>query len=221
MTDSLKLWGRATSYNVQKVAWVIGELGLSCQRIDKGGAFGGLEDPDYIAMNPNKRVPTLADGDRVLWESNAICRYLVAAYATGANLKIQNLKSQTVQDHAQADMWMEWFQSTLYANSIALFYQVVRLPTAQRDEAKRQRLQVELGEALAIFDQALEDRRFILGDQLSLGDIPTGAFLYRYFKMEIARPPLPNLARYYADLAKRPAYQAAVMVDYSALRAGS
>ena len=209
----LKLWGRATSYNVQKVAWIIAELGLSCSRIDAGGAFGGLDNPEYIALNPNKRVPTLIDGQQVLWESNAICRYLVDAYAVHPNLKCL-----TAQDRAQADMWMEWFQNNLYTNSIAIFYQTVRLPPNQRSVEKRDVHLHSLAAAFEIFDARLKDHKFILGDQLTLGDIPTGAFLFRYFTMDIERPPLPHLERYYNDLKQRPAYQDAVMVDYSSLR---
>lgn len=213
MGPMLKLWGRATSYNVQKVAWVLAELDLDHTRIDAGGAFGGLDDPDYIALNPNKRVPTLIDGDLVLWESNAICRYIVDAYAT-----YPTLKCRTATKHGQADMWMEWFQSTVYTNSIAIFYQTVRLPPSKRSVQKRNALLCALTEALGIFEASLKDRQFILGDHLTLGDIPTGAFLYRYYTMDIERPHLPHLERYYEDLKKRSAYQDAVMVDYSSLR---
>ena len=213
MDPVLKLWGRATSYNVQKVAWIIAELGLPCSRIDAGGAFGGLDDPEYIALNPNKRVPTLIDGQQVLWESNAICRYLVDAYAVPPNLKCL-----TALDRAQADMWMEWFQNNLYTNSIAIFYQTVRLPPSQRSVEKRYALLHALASAFEIFDARLKHHKFILGDQLTLGDIPTGAFLFRYFTMDIERPSLPHLERYYNDLKQRPAYQDAVMVDYSSLR---
>lgn len=213
METMLKLWGRATSYNVQKVAWIIAELDLPCRRIDVGGAFGGLDDPEYIALNPNKRVPTLADGDQVLWESNAICRYLVDAYATPTTLG-----RATAQGRAQADMWMEWFQNNVYTNSIAIFYQTVRLPPSQRSAEKRAALVAALADALQIFDDGLKGRQFILGDRMSLGDIPVGAFLYRYFTMDIERPPLSNLERYYGALTQRPAYRDAVMVDYSGLR---
>jgi glutathione S-transferase len=213
MEATLKLWGRATSYNVQKVAWIIAELELPCDRIDAGGAFGGLDDPDYIAMNPNKRVPTLLDGDQILWESNAICRYLVDAY--GANVI---LKAETAQGRAQADMWMEWFQNNAYSNSIALFHQVVRMPPSQRSPEKCGEILKTLNDALGVFDANLKDRAFILGNQLSLGDIATGAFLYRYFTMEIERPPFAHLERYYGALKQRPAYRDAVMVDYSSLR---
>ena len=213
MEPTLKLWGRATSYNVQKVAWVIAELGLNCDRIDAGGAFGGLDDPNYIALNPNKRVPTLIDGDLVLWESNAICRYLVDAYAAHPTMKCQ-----TATDHALADMWMEWFQSTVYTNSIAIFYQTVRLPPSKRSVQKRDALLRALTDALHIFDAHLANRRFILGDQLTLGDVPTGAFLYRFYTIDIDRPHLPHLERYYQDLKNRSAYRDAVMIDYSSLR---
>ncbi len=77
----LQIWGRANSVNVQKVLWCLRELDLAYERIDAGMAFGRNREPDYLAMNPNGRIPTLADGDFVLWESNSIMRYLVIAYA--------------------------------------------------------------------------------------------------------------------------------------------
>ncbi|MEP2780859.1 MAG: glutathione S-transferase [Pseudoruegeria sp.] len=213
MKPNLKLWGRATSYNVQKVAWIIAELDLSCPRIDAGGAFGGLDDPEYIAMNPNKRVPTLIDGDLVLWESNSICRYLVNAYG-----KPGHLCGLTAKDNAQADMWMEWFQNNAYSNFIALFHQLVRLPPSQRSPQKRATLLAALNETVQIFDEGLDGRRYIQGNELTLGDIPMGSFLYRYYTLDIERPLMPNLERYYADLKQRSAYRDAVMVDYSSLR---
>src|SRR5260370_17919299 len=80
----IRIWGRANSVNVQKALWCLSELGLSYERIDAGMAFGRNHDADYLAMNPNARVPTLVDGDFVLWESNSIMRYLVLAYAQGS-----------------------------------------------------------------------------------------------------------------------------------------
>jgi glutathione S-transferase len=213
MKQEIKMWGRATSVNVQKVAWVLAELELDHSCVDVGGAYGGLDDPAYIAMNPNQRIPTLIDGDTILWESNAICRYLVDHYGSETALK-----RMTPQSRAQADMWMEWFQNNVYANFIALFHQLVRLPPKRRDPAKRQAALEALCKSLALFDAELSDRKFILGDRLSLGDIPTGACLYRYYTMGIERPKLANLDRYYSDLQKRPSFRQAVMVDYSSLR---
>ncbi|MEO9650359.1 MAG: glutathione S-transferase N-terminal domain-containing protein [Roseobacter sp.] len=212
MTDSLRLWGRATSVNVQKVAWVVAELTLKCERIDAGGKFGGLTDPAFIQMNPNKRVPTLMDGELILWESNAICRYLADAYG-----QPNTLKSESIGERAQADMWMEWFQSNVYAHFITVFYQAVRLPPSQRNPDKKATALDALCSSLKIFDAQLAHQRFICGDHLTLGDIPTGSCLYRFFTLDINRPALPNLERYYRGLQKRQAYHDHVMIDFSSL----
>ncbi len=213
MDQTIKLWGRATSVNVQKVAWVIAELGLTCQRIDAGGEFGGLDDPNYIALNPNRRVPTLVDGAVTLWESNAICRYLVGAYGTPETLGTKN-----IAEGAQADMWVEWFQNNAYANFIALFYQVVRLPPSQRDPERKTKILDAFSATLNLFDQTLEGHDFISGAKLGLGDIPIGSCLFRYYTMDIPHRSHPNIERYYETLASRRAYRDNVMIDYSSLR---
>src|SRR5665647_2676789 len=82
-TMTITLYGRASSVNVQKVLWALDEVGQRFEHIQLGGAFGGLSDPAYRALNPNGRVPTLKDGDLVVWESYAIVRYVAAAYGAG------------------------------------------------------------------------------------------------------------------------------------------
>ena len=79
----LTVWGRTNSINVQKVAWTVAEVGVAHERVDAGGAFGGLDTEAYGAMNPNRKVPTIRDGETVVWESNACVRYLAAMYGTG------------------------------------------------------------------------------------------------------------------------------------------
>jgi len=98
----LTVWGRANSVNVQKVLWCLRELDLGFQRIDAGMAFGRNHDPDYLAMNPNARVPTLVDGDFVLWESNSIMRYLVLAYGKGSPVYPEAPKRRAGVDHYPA-----------------------------------------------------------------------------------------------------------------------
>ena len=213
MEQCIKLWGRATSVNVQKVTWCLTELGLTYDRMDAGGAFGGLDDPSYIALNPNRRVPTLVDGDLVLWESNAICRYLFDVYG-----EVGFPKCETIAENAQADMWMEWFQNNVYARFIELFYQVVRLPPSQRDAEKKTKALQSVTKALKIADETLADRDFMSGSRFGLGDIPIGSCLYRYYTMNIDRASLPSLARYYERLVERQAYRDHVMIDYSSLQ---
>ena len=79
----IKIWGRTDSSNVQKVLWCCGELGIDFDRVDWGGKFGGNDEKAYREMNPNGLVPTLKDGDFILWESNSILRYLNAKYGAG------------------------------------------------------------------------------------------------------------------------------------------
>src|SRR3954454_2984515 len=79
----IKIWGRNTSVNVQKVMWALGELGVPHERIDVGGSFGKNNEPVYLAMNPNGLVPTLEEDGFLLWESNAIVRYLAANPGSG------------------------------------------------------------------------------------------------------------------------------------------
>lgn len=213
MNQDIKLWGRAISVNVQKVAWVLAELGLTYNRVDAGGAFGGLDDPEYIAMNPNGRVPTLVDGDLVLWESNAICRYLVDVYGSSTSLR-----GKTAAKRAKGDMWMEWFQSTVYATFIDLFYQDVRLPPSKRDPAQKAKALDAMSSALAIADTELAEQDYVSGARLGLGDIPIGACLYRYYTMDVNRASHLNLERYYKRLAARPAYRDHVMIGYTSLR---
>lgn len=80
----MRLWGRKSSINVQKVLWCLAELDLKesqdFERIDAGLQFGKNNTPEFLKMNPNGLVPTIEDGDLMLWESNTIMRYLVSQY---------------------------------------------------------------------------------------------------------------------------------------------
>lgn len=208
----MKLLGRRTSVNVQKVMWTLGELDLSVEQVDLGGQYGGLDTPEYRALNPTGKVPTLIDGDLTLWESNAIVRYLVAAYGKG------RLGSASPAEMARADMWMEWVQNGVYADFITVFIHGFRLPPSQRDMALCEAALGRLNESMALVEARVSTQDYMEGAELSMGDIPVGACLYRYYTMEIARPDLPALAAYYDRLCAREAYRSHVMVPYDVLR---
>ena len=205
------LWGRMTSINVQKVAWVLSESNLAFDLIEVGGAFGGLDTPQYRAMNPTGRIPTLVEGDLVIRESNAICRHLMHVHDGP-------LSPATDADRAKADMWMEWFQTGLYPAFIQMFYQSVRLPTPERDPHILEAALKTLHDQFQIAETALADTPFLLGNSLSLADIPFGSSLYRYFTVDIDRPSWPNISAYFSRLSDRKAYRDTVMIDYSSLR---
>src|SRR6266849_7004952 len=125
----IKIWGRNTSVNVQKVMWAVGELELPHERIDVGGAFGKNKEPAYLAMNPNGLVPTLEEDGFLLWESNAIVRYLAAKYGAGS------LEPAELRVRASASRWMDW-QLTVCAPAIQpLFWALIRTPPEKRDPA--------------------------------------------------------------------------------------
>ena len=126
----LKIWGRNTSINVQKVMWAIGELGIAHERINVGGAFGKNNEPAYLAMNPNGLVPTLEEDDFILWESNAIVRYLAAKYGAGT------LEPKDPRARASAGRWMDWQLSVTAPTIHPLFWGLVRTPPEKRDQAK-------------------------------------------------------------------------------------
>ncbi|MEP5729961.1 MAG: glutathione S-transferase family protein [Sulfitobacter sp.] len=208
----MHLFGRTTSVNVQKVLWTLEELQHPYDRTDLGGAFGGLGSADYVAINPNQRIPTLVDGELTLWESNVIVRYLAATYGQG------RFAGATSKDVARADMWMEWFQNNCYAHFIALFYQTVRLPLSERDPQERDRAATELTNSFSILNDHLENNRFVAGDQISMGDFIVGSSLYRYFTIEFDRADLPALTQYYERLCKRAAFRKTIMTSYDSLR---
>ncbi|MCP5156211.1 MAG: glutathione S-transferase [Ectothiorhodospiraceae bacterium] len=207
----LKIWGRTTSSNVQKVMWAVAELGLAHERVDAGGAFGGLDTAEYGAMNPNRLVPTVDDGGTVLWESNAIVRYLAVKYGEGT------LAPRDLGERARADRWMDWQISTIGPNWGRMFLGLVRTPPSKRNMAEIDAAVERLGESYRILDAQLAGRDYIMGDHLTMADIPLGVSLYRYYELDVKRPSLPNVEAWYARLKARPAYAKHAMVPFASL----
>jgi glutathione S-transferase len=198
----LTIWGRANSVNVQKVLWCLRELDLAHERIDAGMALGRNRDPEFLAMNPNGRVPTLVDGDFVLWESNSIMRYLVLAYRPGSRLYPDAPKRR-----AGVDRWLDWTLSTLQPVDRPVFWALVRTPLEQRDMGAIQKDADAEGEQWRIVDSQLGTRRFIEGEDFTLADIALGAYARRWFGVEgISKPKLVHLERWFAQFAGRPGF---------------
>jgi glutathione S-transferase len=198
----ITIWGRANSVNVQKVLWCLHELELPYERIDAGMAYGKNREAQYLAMNPNGRVPTLVDGDFVLWESNSIMRYFVGAYRPQSSLYPQDPKTR-----ASADRWLDWTLSTLQPVDRPVFWALVRTPVEQRDMIAIQKDADAEAAQWQIADAYLATRRFITGDEFTLGDIALGAYARRWFGVEgIARPKFAHLERWFAELTTRPGF---------------
>lgn len=209
----LKIWGRANSFNVQKVMWAVSEMDLPHERIDSGGKYGGLDDPGFLAMNPNALIPVIDDGGTVVWESNAIIRYLAAKYGESI------LCGADAAHRARADQWMDWMQTKLNPQFIGVFVGLIRTPVDERNHPAIEAFTAGLNDCYRFLDRQLAIRPYLAGDDFSMADIPAGATLYRYYDMEIERPDLAHLRDWYDRLRARPAYPAHVMISYDDLRA--
>ncbi|MEL6793438.1 MAG: glutathione S-transferase family protein [Pseudomonadota bacterium] len=209
----ITVYGRATSSNVQIVMWAIGELGLAYERLDIGHAYGGTDTPEYLAMNPNGLVPTIRDGDLVMWESSAILRYLAARYGD------ETFWPADPAIRAPLDMWAEWMKTTFVpAFNLGVFWPVVRTRKAQRDEAAVARAVEKVKPLARMLDDRIGDGPWLAGEAFTFADILTGHSLYRYYTMEIDRAETPALDAYYARLQGRQAFVEHSMVSYDALR---
>ncbi|WP_299698764.1 glutathione S-transferase N-terminal domain-containing protein [uncultured Tateyamaria sp.] len=205
---TLIVHGRATSSNVQAVMWGAAELGLAVERKDVGGRFGGTDTPAFLRMNPMGLVPILEDGDKVMFESAAILRYLVAQYGTGS-----------LVTSPRDDMWAEWAKHTLCRSFTApLFWAYYRTPEAERDTTAVDHALRQFEANLAIAMSERGARAWMLGETLGLADIWAGHVLYRYFTLDLDRQVPAGTQDYYDALTERPAYRTHVMVDYSELK---
>ncbi|MEM6462833.1 MAG: glutathione S-transferase family protein [Pseudomonadota bacterium] len=205
----LTVLGRRSSANVQKVAWLIAELELPHRHIELGGAFGGLDTPEFRMMNPHGKVPVIKDGEHVVWESHAILRYLAAKYGC------DRFWDKDAAQRSRVDQWMDWTQATLQIDFLnGVFWGYYRTPEAQRDQAAIERSIARCKEHFSLINAMLSQSNFLLGEDLTLADITAATHLYRYFNLGIEWPELTALDAYYNRLQKRPAYADNVMIPF-------
>lgn len=198
----IKVYGRPNSSNVQKVMWCVGELGLGHEHVPLGGSFGGLDTSHVATLNPFRKVPILEEEDGyALFESNTIVRYLTAKHSPG------RMMPAGPKDRAHAERWMDWELGTLSKAIWPCFLQTARWKPEDRDkdavEASRQKT-IAL---LQVFDQHLEGRDFIMGDQITCADMTPGIHVHRWFAIDIARPDLKNVRAWYDRLLERAPYR--------------
>ncbi|QKS00986.1 glutathione S-transferase [Sphingomonas sp. CL5.1] len=202
----LRIWGRLNSHNVKKVVWLAEELALPYERIDVGGAFG--MDAAYLAKNPNRLIPTIEDGDFVLWESNAILRYLADSHPDAG------LWPGSPRERALADRWMDW--QFLYGEAQKdAFLNLVRKAPEERDTAAVERSKAACAKMLTVLEDALAREPWLSGTRFGIGDIPMGVYIHTWFTLPIERPDMPRLADWYRRLRERPGYAGRVAIPLS------
>jgi len=209
----LRIWGRRSAFNVQKVLWLVGELQLAHEHISVGGEFGGLDTPEFLAMNPHGRVPVIDDNGTIVWESHAILRYIAARYGQ------ERFWPQDAGLRSEADRWMDWAHTALQPDFLmGVFWGFFRTPEHLRNWPVIQDKLALCSRHFQLLDRILADRPYLCGDAFTLGDIPAGTSLYRYFELDIERPAIPMVEKWYRRLQERPAYREHVMLPFEELR---
>ena len=204
----IEVWGRANSVNVQKVLWCLGELEVPFDRYDAGGLYGVNKEPDFLARNPTGLVPLLSDDGFDLWESNTIVRYLAARHGAGS------LCPDDPADRALSEKWMDYQLGTVFPAFRDAVLGLIRTAPENRDQDRIAASVRATAGTLAVLDAHLEDRAYVAGDSLTVGDLALGSTVYRWLTLEINRPPLPNLEAWHERLTERPPYREHVMVPY-------
>lgn len=201
------IWGRITSINVRKVIWALQELGMPFERKDAGAAFGVVHTDEYAQLNPNRLVPLMVQGERTLWESNVIVRYLCASQ--------QRLCPTDPWLRADAERWMDWQQTTFSPAGRDAFIQLFRKPEGVPNMDKVNASVKLTLPLLDLLDHHLSQRPFLAGDEFGMADIPMGCEVHRWKGLPIAHSPRPHLDRWYAAVSQRPATRGVLDVPLS------
>jgi glutathione S-transferase len=205
------IWGRRCSFNVQKVLWTLDELSLPYEHRNAGGSFGGLDTPEFLAMNPHGKVPVIQDGSVVVWESNSIVRYLCASYGVGS------LWQNSPEARSLADRWIDWSATILQPSYMKLFWGYYRTPANHRNDREVEAARAACLKHYRALNAHLSKQYYLAGDRFSMADIPAGTSLYRYFTMGVDVEQPHEVMAWYARLQNRPAFQKHIIVPFDAL----
>lgn len=205
----LTIWGRLNSINVQKTIWAASEAGQPFTHIVAGAAFGKNDTPEYRAKNPNGLIPLLEDDGFVVWESNAIVRYICAKYASGT------LWPEDPAERSLADRWLDWHSIEFNPRFAVAFRMMIRTPPEQRDMAAVAASVAQTEPMLAILDAHLGEHAYLGGDHFTMADIPVGAGVHRWLNLPVKRREWKNVRHWYEGLVARPAAGQALTLPIS------
>ncbi len=197
---TLRVLGRTSSINVRKVLWTCAELGLPFEQIES--------DPHLLARNPNAMVPVIQDGEFVLWESNAICRYLANSVSRST------LLPKEPEPRALVEQWMDWQASELNPAWRYAFVGLVRKHADFQDSGLIAASVANWNRHMRLLDDHFASGgQFITGEFFTLADVVIGLATHRWLLTPIDRPHLDAVHGYYQRLSVRPAFRAHISVD--------
>lgn len=200
---TIKIFGRKSSCNVQKVIWLCSELKIDFETKDYGGKYGRTKEEAYKSLNPNSTVPLIEDEGFFLYESNAIIKYLSNKY--------NYLKLEDHKMIAKRDQWMDWAGFTLAAPCAIITLNLILLPPEKRDDSKVSKAKEQVLSLLKILNNQLGDNQYLLGQEFSLADIPAGCWYNRCLKLDFDLSSFKGISSWGDRLSKRKAFQNSII----------
>jgi glutathione S-transferase len=193
----IKVLGRLTSSNVQKVVWMLDLLGQAYEQENRGGAFGGTKTEDYLALNPNATVPTVITDEGAIWESNTILRYLANRHGAA------HLYPAAPLARAMVDQWLDWQLGALAPALRPLYVGLVREQKPLSELGSHRQAVANL---MLMLDQQLARQAHVALDHFTLADIAIAPIVHRWYALELAAPETAHLRRYYEQLSADPLF---------------
>jgi glutathione S-transferase len=197
----LQVLGRSTSINVRKVLWLCAELDLPFTHAEWGLGDLSVRSEEFRALNPNGLVPVIRDEGFVLWESNAICRYLAARHHRDDLLPVE------LQPRARVEQWLDWQTTELNTSWRYAFLALVRKTPAYTDRGAVEASIASWNRHMQILEAQLQRTgAFVTGGHFTLADIAVGLSTHRWYMTPIERPRLDAVEAFYERLSTRPAF---------------
>ena len=200
---AIKIYGRLSSANVQKINWFCNYAKVGIINLNYGGVHGKTETNEFKNMNPNSRVPVLEDNNFILYESNAILRYL--------SKKFNVLVEENIEINGKINQWIDWGSFTFASPCSLLTAHRLSLPEDQREELIAEKAKKDIFNLLKIIDDHLGKQDFIVGEKFSLADIPLGIWCHRCINLKMSFADFSNINNWYLKLNKMNSYKKTVV----------
>jgi glutathione S-transferase len=197
----LRIYGIARTRAFRAI-WMAKELGLDYEHLPIEIGPAGARKPDYLAINPNGRLPAIEDNDYVLWESQAITLYLAKKHSLG------RLYPATLKGEAKAWQWSLWAANEVERAVNIWSLHAIRLPPADRDAQRLADALAVTAAPFRVLDGALAGDAYLLGGDFTVADLNVAAVISRAIDMDLSAT--PRLAQWLKRCLDRPAARAAV-----------
>jgi glutathione S-transferase len=205
--SKLQIYGIART-RAFRALWIAEEVGVPYEHLPIEIGDTGAKTPEFLAINPNGRLPVIVDGDFVLFESLAITMYLAKKHSPG------KLYPATLEGEAKTWQWTSWALNEVDRGVNIWSLHTVRLPEAERDAAKREEALKVIAKPFKILDAAVSKQPYLIGNEFTVADLNVAAVISRAIEMDLSA--VPHLKAWLERCLARPAAQAALALKNKA-----